>query len=197
MRKWSGSARDKRAEMGVGTLIIFIAMVLVAAVAASVLINVVDKLQEQASGVADDTHEYFNTQMSIVNVHPQIEDDEFTGMRINTGLAYHSGPVDSHGLMVEITYGQDQKYLFFNEALEDGIVEDEFEYRSTYEMIWHNPSGFEGRYIQQGHTVQLVIAADVIAEILNENQGEKITVKLKPQKGLETSDRYSVPVLIL
>lgn len=192
MRKWSGSARDRRAEMGVGTLIIFIAMVLVAAVAASVLINVVDKLQEQASGVADDTQDYFNTQMKIVNIDPQDDGLEYDGLLIGAQLAIHSGPVDSHGMVVIIN----DRYFFFNEALEDEIEEDEDVFRSTYEMVWHRPSGFEGQYIQRTHTVQFVITAAVIADILNDNQGDKITIRLIPQNGLETRAEYRVPVLL-
>ena len=45
--------KDKRAEMGVGTMIIFIAMVLVAAVAASVLISTANKVSEQAQNTGD------------------------------------------------------------------------------------------------------------------------------------------------
>jgi flagellin FlaB len=44
---------DKRAEMGVGTMIIFIAMVLVAAVAASVLISTANSVREQAQNTGE------------------------------------------------------------------------------------------------------------------------------------------------
>ena len=45
--------KDRRGEMGVGTMIIFIAMILVAAVAASVLIGTANKVREQAQNTGD------------------------------------------------------------------------------------------------------------------------------------------------
>jgi flagellin FlaB len=45
--------RDRRGEMGVGTMIIFIAMILVSAVAASVLIGTANKVREQAQNTGD------------------------------------------------------------------------------------------------------------------------------------------------
>jgi flagellin FlaB len=51
-KKFVKMRNDKRAEMGVGTMIIFIAMVLVAAVAASVLISTANTVREQEIGRA-------------------------------------------------------------------------------------------------------------------------------------------------
>jgi archaeal flagellin FlaB len=45
--------RNRKGEMGVGTMIIFIAMILVAAVAASVLIGTANKVREQAQNTGD------------------------------------------------------------------------------------------------------------------------------------------------
>jgi archaeal flagellin FlaB len=52
-KNWLKMKNDKRAEMGVGTMIIFIAMVLVAAVAASVLISTANTVREQAQATGE------------------------------------------------------------------------------------------------------------------------------------------------
>ncbi len=190
--KWARMAKDKRAEMGVGTLIIFIAMVLVAAVAASVLINVIDNLQDQATGVAEDTQDYFNTQLRIITVDAKDDGVGYESLWIGAQLATHSGPVDSHGVVLIIN----DRYFFFNEDLDDEIDVDPDQFRSTYEMVWHKPSGFEGQYIMKAHTVQIILEDDVIQEILDDNEGDKISIRIIPQNGLETKKDFRVPVII-
>lgn len=51
---WNKRRKDERGEMGVGTLLIFIAMILVAAVAAGVLVQTAYKLQQQAEATGDE-----------------------------------------------------------------------------------------------------------------------------------------------
>src|SRR6056297_3259534 len=58
---------DERGQVGIGTLIIFIAMVLVAAVAAGVLINTAGLLESSASDTADDSQAQVSNQISVVS----------------------------------------------------------------------------------------------------------------------------------
>jgi flagellin-like protein len=59
---------NKRAEMGVGTLIIFIAMLLVAAVAAGVLIQTAGSLQQRALQTGDASQSEISTNARIIEV---------------------------------------------------------------------------------------------------------------------------------
>ena len=66
---------DDEADMGVGTMIVFIAMVLVAGVAAGVLINVANDLQQQAQDTAN---------QALANVATGFVIQEVIGDRVNS-----------------------------------------------------------------------------------------------------------------
>jgi len=59
---------SKRAEMGVGTLIVFIAMLLVAAVAAGVLIQTAGTLQEQSLATGQQARSQISTNARVIEV---------------------------------------------------------------------------------------------------------------------------------
>ncbi len=60
--------RGKRAEMGVGTLIVFIAMLLVAAVAAGVLIQTASSLQEKSLATGHEARAQISTNAQVIEV---------------------------------------------------------------------------------------------------------------------------------
>jgi flagellin-like protein len=58
---------DDRGQVGVGTLIVFIAMVLVAAIASGVLINAAGLLQTQSAQASQESSEQVSNRMQVVN----------------------------------------------------------------------------------------------------------------------------------
>lgn len=60
--------RNKKAEMGIGTLIIFIALLLVAAIAAGVLIQTAGSLQEKALTTGDQAKGQIATNVRVIEV---------------------------------------------------------------------------------------------------------------------------------
>lgn len=61
----------KKGEMGIGTLILFIAFILVAAVAAAVLISTTQSLQSKALSTGKATQAEIGTSMSVVEIYAE------------------------------------------------------------------------------------------------------------------------------
>lgn len=58
---------DELAAIGIGAMIVFIALILVAAVAAAVIIQTAEKLQQNAQAAGDDTQEQMSTKVTLIS----------------------------------------------------------------------------------------------------------------------------------
>ena len=65
---------DNLAAIGIGAMIVFIALILVAAVAAAVIIQTAEKLQQNAQSTGDDTTDEMSGKVQVLNVF--VNDDE-------------------------------------------------------------------------------------------------------------------------
>ncbi|MDK2835187.1 MAG: archaeal flagellin FlaB [Methanolobus sp.] len=112
--------KDTRAQVGIGTLIIFIAMVLVAAVAAAVLIQTSGILQQKAQATGKQSTQEVSSNLMIKNiegVRAKTNSTDMAGnislLKLNVGLNVGSSPVDVNQVVVSITDGTTTNNLVY------------------------------------------------------------------------------------
>jgi flagellin FlaB len=103
---------NTRAQVGIGTLIIFIAMVLVAAVAAAVLIQTSGILQQKAQSTGKQSTQEVSSNLMVKNIEGVRAKNASTGtsdtidmLKLSVGLNVGSSPVDVNQVVISITDG--------------------------------------------------------------------------------------------
>ncbi|BAB59749.1 flagellin B [Thermoplasma volcanium GSS1] len=95
VRKAFSLKADNKAETGIGTLIVFIAMVLVAAVAATVLVHTAGTLQQKATSTGSQTTQQVSTGIQVNSIY---------GLDSNKSVPTH-GVIEWLAIQISITAG--------------------------------------------------------------------------------------------
>jgi flagellin FlaB len=111
--------KDTSAQVGIGTLIIFIAMVLVAAVAAAVLIQTSGVLQQKAQSTGKQATQEVSSNLMVKNIEgvrattTSATSETIDLLKLKVGLNVGSSPVDVNQVIVSITDGSTANNLVY------------------------------------------------------------------------------------
>jgi flagellin FlaB len=112
---------DDRGQVGIGTLIVFIAMVLVAAIAAGVLINTAGFLQTQAEDTGTESTEQVADNLNVITQVGNVSDDDKIN-EVRLGVQPASGANDINLAKLTIQYVSDSDFanIVVGNDTEDG-----------------------------------------------------------------------------
>ncbi len=111
--------RKKNAgSMGIGAMIIFIAMVLVAGIAASVLVQVANTLQMQALFTGQETIEEVSTGIAVVDVEGHVDNASNGINRIGIGVRARAGTneIDLNQTKIELATNDTKMVLSYQSS---------------------------------------------------------------------------------
>lgn len=122
------TTRANKGQVGIGTLIVFIAIVLVAAVVASVLISVVEIISDRGTDTAIEGVEEVGDKVIVTGVFGAADGDgeEIESVRVNVRRAAGAGIIDMDAALIDYADESDQFFLVSeeNEDAPGGINDD-------------------------------------------------------------------------
>ena len=119
-----------RGQVGIGTLIIFIALVLVAAVAAGVLINTAGFLQSSAESTGSEAQSQVSNQIDVVSASGGVGDDAVDNVTVAVKKSPGSDPIDLEDSTIQFTSDNDDITLV-HDSVNEGDGDEENNVFST------------------------------------------------------------------
>jgi len=191
---------DEEADIGIGTLIIFIAMVLVAAVAASVLIQTAGLLQQQAQDTGFEAREEVSGGLEIVSVvgdrHTDGNDsasnsDTLQVLELRIQLTAGSPDIDFDNLVIKITDGTDELDLTMNASGTTQSHASASYFVATAirdsDSTWSNDN-----VITRGDLILVYICTDSATDLDLDNNVD-VSIELMPESGSSTYETFTTP----
>ena len=176
---------EERGQVGIGTLIVFIAMVLVAAIAAGVLINTAGFLQSKSQQTGEQSSKQVSNRLQEVTTTGHVSSaEEIDGVNVTVSQAPGAGEIDLTN--ATITWiGPDGTYTLVNESVASGN-----EYFNTNVV----KDADDSAPVLNDPDDRLQIYFDLTAappDTLKE--GESVTIEINTMSGATTTIRFTVP----
>lgn len=194
--------KKEKGEMGIGTLIIFIAMIIVAAVAATVLIQTSYQLQQQAEETGNVAIQDVATGFKVIHIGGVVDNTDPANPKIKTieikvGLLAGSPAIDLDNVLIEITDGKNDYTLNYTDKdVTDNtyatLAGKTFNATTLRDMPPENLAN--DHVMSQGDIVTLVINATAVG--LDLGPQTDVTLQLIPKHGVPTYVEFMIPATL-
>lgn len=198
----TGHDREDRGQAGIGTLIIFIAMVLVASIAAGVLINTAGFLQSQSEETGQEAGDQVSDRLLAINtVGDHVDGGEIPVINMTVRQASGSSDIDlttttvrviSEDAVVTLVHAErvpnpdSDGAVFATTAVED----DDGSIGGSY--ILNSPEDRAVIMLDLGDSSDYIAGADA-SDVGNLTEGESAIVEITTQSGSVTTETLTVP----
>jgi archaeal flagellin FlaB len=184
--------KNDKAEVGIGTMIVFIATILVAAVAAGVLINTSQKLQDKSTRTGDEATASVGTSIEIQHVYGFVDAADIDYLDIYITLSAGSSPVDLEDVVMQLKTGSAHTTYVYedNNLIAAGPAGDEFVVLES-----DGVTAATNRVLQPGELLLLRVGdtSTVAGTPLNFGEDLSVSLTLIPEEGLTSEVSFQTP----
>jgi flagellin FlaB len=187
-------SRDGHGETGIGQMILFIAMILVSAVAAGLFIQTMSDLQQQAQETGNQALIDVSTGLSIVTATGDRDEnasgdnsDHLERIRLTVELQPGSKPIDMENVVIQLTTESDMTELTYAATVDESHF-SAIEIRDP-EETW---SATE-KIISSGALIQVIIDPDYTGLDMLVTAGDTMEIRIIPVHGSPTVLRATTP----
>jgi flagellin FlaB len=179
---------EERGQVGIGTLIVFIAMVLVAAIAAGVLINTAGFLQTQAEATGEESTSQVSDRIQVVSqsgiVNSSGDQINVTDIDFVVAKAPGAGSIDLNQTSVELIGANGQETFQLDEIGSDNVE------------IFTSPD--EDTVVLTDSSDRAEVSVDLDDQVTygNLSTGDRLSVTFTTASGATTTSEIRVPTTL-
>lgn len=187
--------RKDEGEMGIGAMIMFIALVLVAAIAAGLIVDSANLIQQsaQSSGITSTADAAAGLQMVSITGDRSTDYATDTGidmLYIKIGLRPGSPRMDIDTMAVEISDGTTTKILTMGDTTANATLYCANESRDP-DGIWTNGTG-NAHLMSEGSIINIDIYAAAVGLAITSYTD--VTIRLLTKDGASTYETFKMPL---
>ncbi len=186
--------------MGIGTLIIFIAVILVAAVAAAVLVSTASNLQQRSIQTGIQTEEGISTGLEAVSVMATdgSQGSDIENFEVLVRLQAGSDPLNLNNTVVLMDTAASSQSLTYNGSADSTDVGTAVD--TSHFNVFYAKQGpdYKANYVSRGDIVKLKFKCYdcVSGDTGGVGENKKVRMKIIPRVGTQTIIEFTTPDVI-
>ena len=182
---------NDKGQVGIGTLIVFIAMVLVAAIAAGVLINTAGLLQSQAEATGEESAQQVSDRVQVSTVTGTVEDvaseDRVNRLNLTVLRSPGAGDINLGNAIIEVFANGESATLTHDDTDDDAFADtstDSFTTITSEEFGINKIQGEDDRTLaDSSDRAQLVFDLDGIDDDAALAEGDSVSITITTAQG--------------